>query len=86
MNFFLPNRCPKFGRGGGGSAEVGTMSQLLDFFFYGFPNVDNIFQLISSDSVNKHLCFTNTEQYCKTVPHDGSKTPWKDMKEGKPCT
>ena len=33
-------RCPKFGKGAGGSAEDGTMSQLWDFlFFYCFPKM-----------------------------------------------
>ena len=40
MKFFDQIRRPKFGRGGGGSAVVGTMSQLWDFFFFdGFPKL-----------------------------------------------
>ena len=37
MKFVDQIRRPKFGRGRGGSAEVGTMSQLWDLFFDGFP-------------------------------------------------
>ena len=36
-DIFWPNKASQVRQGGGGSAEVGTMSQLWDFFFWWLP-------------------------------------------------
>ena len=63
MKFFDQIRRPKFGRGGG-SAEVGTMSQLWDFFFFdGFPKDVDVEKASAAEEIGEGETAGSGEQW-----------------------